>query len=145
MEAVRAIATTLAISCALFTVQSARADDLADLQGTWVMEQMQNGVVQRVTKTIKDKTETVEVFVNGVLTQKHVVDFTLDVTGPVKIFRWENGQIVGGPNKGQKLPDGKFLFRLEDKTWIGVHGLFRDDKGPLTVEVYKRPLPAPAA
>lgn len=125
--------------------QVARSDDLADLQGTWEMVQKQNGVEHRVIKTIQDGTETVQVFLNGALTQKHVVEISVETFGPVKVFQWKNGQITEGPNKGKQLPDGRCIYRLEDKTWIAVHGLLKDDKKAVMIEVFKRPPPAPAA
>ncbi len=124
---------------------SVLGDEIADLQGTWEMVQTYNGVEQRVVKTIEDRTETVEVFLDGVLTQKHVVDISIEVFGPVRVFHWRNGQITEGPNKGRKLPDGRSILRLEDQTWVAVHGMLRDDKTSVTVEVFKRPPPAPSA
>ena len=116
-------------------------DDLADLQGKWELVLMQNGVEHRVIKTIEDQSETVEVFSNGQLTQKHVVDFTIEIAGSVKIFKWKNGRIIAGPYQGKNLPDGRFIFRLKDKKWIAVHGMLEGDRTDLMIERYVRPEP----
>ena len=129
----------------ILSAQLSLGDEFGDLQGTWEMVQTQNGIEQRVTKTIKDRTETVEVFVRGVLTQKHVVEFSIETFGPAKIFLWKNGQIIDGPNKGKQLPDGRFIFRIEDKTWVAVHGMLQNDRTAVTIEVFKRPPPVPSA
>jgi hypothetical protein len=114
-------------------------DDLADLQGRWELVQAQNGVELRVIKTIEDNIETVEVFSNGTLTQKHVVELTLETVGPVKVFKWKNGRIVAGPHAGKNLPDGQFIYRLEPKRWIAVHGMLQDDRTGFILEIYQRP------
>ena len=111
-------------------------EDLTELQGRWEMLQVQNEVERRVVKTIEDKTETVEVYDNGILTQKHVVDISIERSGSVKICQWKNGRIVGGPNEGKNLPDGRFIYRLEDKTWIAVHGMIQGDRGPIILEIF---------
>ena len=145
MKVAHVYSTCAVAAMFLFSVQFSLGDELAELQGTWEMVQTQNGVEQRVTKTIKDRTETVEVFVNGVLTQKHEVEIAIETFGPVKVFLWKNGQIIGGPNKGKKFPDGKSIFRLEDKTWIAVHGMLQDDNNSVAIEVFRRPPTVPSA
>lgn len=56
------VAALVVMSC-----HFSHGDEIDDLQGTWEMVQVHNGVEQRVIKTIKDRTETVEVLMNGVL------------------------------------------------------------------------------
>jgi hypothetical protein len=46
-----------------------------------------------------------------------------------------------GPRKGQKLPDGGFVYRLRQDEWIGVFGLLDDNAAPLFSEVYRRVKP----
>lgn len=123
------------------------ADDLADLQRKWGMTITANGIERRVIKTIEGTSETLEVYEDTKLIQKHIVDFELKSYGPAKVFTWKNGRIVAGPRAGQKSPDGRFIYRLEKLKWIGVHGMLDGDQTEVLREVYERltPRPDPAA
>ncbi len=128
--------------------ETAVADDMLDLQGKWQMTSIRNGVEQRVVKTVAGATETVEVYIDDKLVQKHHVDFELKVFGPAKVFTWKNGRIGAGPNAGKKLPDGRFIYRLEDRIWTAVHGMLDGNKTGIVREVYQRvgdPPPPPAS
>ena len=114
------------------------ADDIALFQGTWEMKGVNAGVPIRVVKTIDGNNETVEVYSNGILTQKHHVKFELRAFGPAKVFLWKNGQITAGPRAGQGLPDGRFIYKIDKNTLIGVHGMLEGDKTSVLREVYKR-------
>lgn len=117
------------------------ADDLTDLQGKWEMKTKSNGVELRVVKTIEGTKETLEVYEVDKLVQKHIVEFELTEFGPAKVFSWKLGQIVAGPRTGQKLPDGRCIYRLEKDMWIGVHGMLSGDLTGVLVEGYKRIAP----
>ena len=123
----------------------ASANDLALFQGTWEMTGTNAGNPIRVVKTIEGSKETVEVYSNGILTQKHHVDFELKAFGPAKVFLWTNGRITAGPRAGQRLPDGRFIYRIDDETLIGVHGMLEGDKTSVLREVYKRVGDPPAS
>ena len=43
--------------------------------------------------------------------------------GDVKVFRWKNGKVTAGPQQGQALADGAFIYRLEQKQWTAVFGM----------------------
>ncbi len=123
---------------AFISVPSAFGGDLDSLQGTWQMVTNSNGVEQRVVKTVIGAKETVEVFVNDKLVQRHHVDFELKEFGPARVFIWKNGRIAVGPNAGKRLPDGRFIYRIEVRTWTAVHGMLDGDKTGVLREVYQR-------
>ena len=135
-------ATIVLATCGVVT-----ANDLASFQGTWEMTGTNAGVPIRVVKIIEENKETVEVYSNGNLTQKHHVEFELRAFGPAKVFVWTKGQITVGPRAGQRLPSGRFIYRIDDKTLVGVHGMLEGDKTSVLREVYKRvgKRPAPPA
>ena len=114
------------------------ADELALFQGKWEMKGKNAGNEIRVVKTIEGNKETVEVYSNGVLTQKHHVEFELKSFGPAKVFEWSNGRITHGPKTGKRLPDGRFIYKIDAKTLVGVHGMLDGDKTAVVREVYKR-------
>ncbi len=138
----------LFVLLAFIPVAFASEGELASLQGKWQMTTTRNGVEQRVVKTVDGPTETVEVFVNDKLVQKHHVDFEVKVFGPAKVFVWKNGRIAAGPNAGKRLPNGRFIYRIEVRTWTAVHGMLDGDKTGVLREVYQRvgdPPPSPAS
>lgn len=124
--------------CLLLTYETCNADELARFQGKWEMKGKNAGNEIRVVKTIEGNRETVEVFSNGVLTQKHYVEFELKSFGPVNVFLWSNGRITQGPKTGKRLPDGRFIYKIDAKTLVGVHGMLDGDKTAVVREVYKR-------
>ena len=113
--------------------------DLARLQGNWEMFLKTEDAQVRVEKQIKDQRETVRTFQDGKLVHEHSVDFVLEHTGNVRIFRWKNGQVTAGPRTGQGMVDGAFVYRLQEGEWTGVHGLLEGEARPLIVEIYRRP------
>jgi hypothetical protein len=134
-------------SILLATVLSAGGNEpldpeVAALQGVWEMQFQKEGQQIRVVKEIKAYRETVRAYCDGQLTQEHTVDFELERAAGVRIFRWKNGLISAGPRKGQKLPDGGFVYRLRQDEWTGVFGLLDDSQGPVFPEVYRRAKPA---
>ena len=129
---------SLALSILLSLCSPSSADDLALFQGTWEMKGSNKGKPVQVIKTIKDNHETVEVYTGGVLTQKHEVEFELKTYGPAKVFVWKKGVITEGPRKGQSLPAGRFIYKIEPKKLTGVHGMLEGDQTPILREVYMR-------
>ena len=119
-------------------VATAAADDLARFQGVWEMTGTSRGKPFRVVKTIVGATETVEVYFDSELTQKHHVDFELHSHGPARVFVWKNGRITAGPRAGQALPDGRCIYRMHGDTLTCVHGMLDGDRKPFLREVYRR-------
>jgi hypothetical protein len=72
------------------------------------------------------------------LLHEHVVEFELKTDGDVKVFRWKNGKVTAGPQQGQPLADGAFIYRLEQKQWTAVFGMLRTDTGPIYSQVFTR-------
>ena len=52
------------------------------------------------------------------------------------MFRWKNGKVTAGPQQGQALADGAFIYRLEQKQWTAVFGMLRTDTGPIYSQVF---------
>ena len=80
------------------------ADDVALFQRTWEMTGTNAEGPIRVVKTIEGNNETVEVYSNKILTQKHHVEFELKAFGPAKVFVWKNGQITQGRERDNACP-----------------------------------------
>lgn len=112
--------------------------DLENLQGDWETSFQQDGKVYRAVKTIKGQTETVEVFDGERLMKRHSVNFELDERDGIRTFAYRNGQITFGAGAPAKLPDGKYIYRIDGDKWIGVFGAFSNDNGPVYIETFKR-------
>ena len=127
--------------CALAVAMTpviAFASDLDKLQGTWETSFRQEGKTYRAVKTIQDQTETVEVFDGERLMKRHSVNFELDERDGIKTFTYRNGQITLGAGSPANLPDGKYIYRVDGDNWIGIHGAFSTDSGPVFIQVFKR-------
>lgn len=134
----RAFVALIALVTLCIVSRSARADDLDTLQGTWESKITADGKEYRVEKTIDGQQETVRTFDGAALLRTHVVEFELKTDGDVKIFRWKNGAVTAGPQQGQALADGAFIYRLEKDKWTGVFGVLRDETGPIYAQVFTR-------
>ena len=130
--------TSLFVLMAAFMSSWAYGGDLDDLQGKWETTFEQNGRSYRAVKTIKNRTETVEVFDGEMLMKRHSVEFDLNDDGEVKTLTYKNGQITFGAGSPAKLPDGKYIYRLEKDIWIGVFGALSKDTGPVYLQTFKR-------
>ena len=114
------------------------ASDLDKLQGDWETSFQQDGKVYRVIKTIKGQTETVEVLDGERVMKRHSVDFEIDERDGISTFTYRNGQVTFGPGSPAKLPDGKYIYRIEGDKWIGIFGAFTTDQGPAYIQTFKR-------
>jgi len=128
----------------LLPVQSADTPetDIARLQGFWEMRIRQNDVELRVVKEIADRTETVTVYRGTEIIHSHRVEFEIDFTGDVRVFRWHNGVDANGSDKGKPKEDGQFIYRLERDRWTGIFGALEGETRPIRVEQFRR-IPAP--
>ncbi len=72
------------------------ADELAEIQGTWEMKKVVNGVERRIVKTVETSKETFEAYEGEKLIQKHIAEIEVESQGPVKVFRWKLGRIIAG-------------------------------------------------
>lgn len=114
------------------------ASDLDKLQGDWETSFQQDGKIYRAVKTIKGQTETVEVFDGERLMKRHSVDFELDERDGIRTFAYRNGQVTFGVGSPAKLPDGKYIYRIDGDKWIGIFGAFTNDNGPVYIQTFKR-------
>ncbi len=130
--------TTCALLALCLVSRTAAADDLQTLQGTWETKVTSNGNEYRVEKVIDGQKETVRTFDGTMLLHEHVVEFEIKTDGDVKVFRWKNGKVTAGPQQGQALADGAFIYRLEQKQWTAVFGMLRTDTGPIYSQVFTR-------
>jgi hypothetical protein len=132
------VLATLALLALCLVSRTAAADDVQSLQGTWETKVTSNGIEYRVEKSIDGQKETVRTFDGANLLHEHVVEFELKTDGDVKVFRWKNGKVTAGPQQGQPLADGAFIYRLEQKQWTAVFGMLRTDTGPIYSQVFTR-------
>ena len=116
----------------------ANAGDLEDLQGAWETTFEQNGKTYRAVKTIKDRNESVEVYDGQTLMKKHDVEFEVKDDGEVKTLKYRNGRITFGAGSPAKLPDGKYIYRLDKDNWVGIFGALSADTGPVYMQTFKR-------
>ena len=112
--------------------------EVAALQGVWEARKERDGQPYEVSKEIVGYRETVRVTRAGKLEHEHAVEFELEQTGGIRIFRWKNGQVTAGPRQGQKMPDGAYVYRLKADQWIGVFGVTDKEEGPVYTEVFRR-------
>jgi hypothetical protein len=135
-----AMLSTLLLIASLAVIQSEQALDpeVKALQGLWKATAEQNGHTIEIRKEISGYRETVRVTRAGMLEHEHAVEFELEETSGIRIFRWKNGLISAGPRQGQKLPDGAFVYRLKGDRWIGVFGVTDKENGPIYTEVFER-------
>jgi hypothetical protein len=132
------VITQCALIALCVVARPAAADDLQTLQGTWETNATSNGKEYRVEKTIHGQHETVRTFDGATLLHEHVVEFEVKTDGDVKIFQWRNGKVTAGPQQGQPLADGAFIYRLEQNQWTSVFGMLRTDTGPIYSQVFTR-------
>lgn len=138
MNTLRPLGLSLFATLSLVAGSTVLADDLELFQGKWEMRGTSGDKPVRVLKTIEGKKETVELYVDGKLQQRHHVDIELKSFGPAKVFQWKNGRITAGPRAGQKLGDGRFLYKIDGKKLIGIHGMLDGDKQDVLRETYIR-------
>jgi hypothetical protein len=133
-----ALLTAGAVLALCLVSRPAAADELQTLQGTWETKVTSNGREYRIVKTIDGQKETVRTFDGTTLLHEHAVEFELKTDGDVRVFRWKNGKVTAGPQQGQPLADGAFIYRLEQKQWTAVFGMLRADTGPIYSQVFTR-------
>lgn len=112
--------------------------DLLRLQGEWEMKIQQGDVTIRIVKSVKGNLETVRRYQGEQLIHEHVVEFELIETDSVKLMRWKNGRVTKGPNAGQKMADGQFIYRLEGDQWLSVFGFLKGEQRPPGIEAFSR-------
>jgi len=128
----------LFVLMAAFAPSCANAGDLDSLQGAWETTFEQNGKTYRAVKTIKERNESVEVYDGQTLMKKHEVEFELKDDGEVKTLTYRNGRITFGAGSPAKLPDGKYIYRLDKDNWVGIFGTLSTDTGPVYIQTFKR-------
>ena len=128
----------LFVLMALLAPSRGNAGDLESLQGAWETTFEQNGKTYRAVKTIKERNESVEVYDGQTLMKKHEVEFELKDDGEVKTLTYRNGRITFGAGSPAKLPDGKYIYRLDKDNWVGIFGALSTDTGPVYMQTFKR-------
>lgn len=120
------------------STRAAHGDDSELLQGSWETEVTLEGKTFRVVKTLTENKEVVDQYDGDNLVHQHEVEFTIDTENEVRVFRYQNGIVTAGARKGQAMPDGAFLYRIEGDYWIAVFGMLKDDKGPVYSQSFRR-------
>ncbi len=115
--------------------------DLAKLQGTWeLIRRVENGTVRSVKVIEGNKTALSRFDPNGVIYWAHTSEFTIAITGSVRVFTFFNMKVTAGPHKGSKSEEkNSHIYRVDDDTLVEAHGLLIDeeDEEPRIV-VWKR-------
>ena len=91
--------------------------DLAKLQGKWQgFREAADGQKQRWVKEIKGHEETVTVYgEKNELLGSWVVEFRLERTGKVRIYRYKHKKILAGPDKEKAVTGGgEYIYRFID-------------------------------
>ena len=114
---------------------------LSECQGTWVGIKDEDGSRTVTLKVIDGKDETVTYFRDGEMTSAHKVRINVSSTEHISLFSFENGEVVAGPNKGDKFPGGAYAFKIEGDTWYEVFRLIEGGTGKPNVQQYKRMTP----
>ena len=96
------------------------------------------GTPYLVRKEVVGKRETLQTFQDGNLLHEHTVDIELEHTGRVRIFKWTNGEITVGFRKGQKMPDGACIYRIQGDRHC-LENMLENDDGPVLLMIYRRP------
>ena len=116
--------------------------DLAMLQGTWEHEvrDRQGKVLGRIVKHIQGTKEMViHERPDGKVAHAHRVDIEVLRAHDVRVFRFTNGEILEGPNKGQKMEGSAYVYRITEDTFTEVFGfIVGQEQQQITARVYKR-------
>jgi hypothetical protein len=97
--------------------------DLGKLEGKWefTFTDKDGKVVVRKVKEIKSNNEKVTWYLpDNTIYAVNTVEFRLEAKGKDKMYRYFNGKVVDGPAKGEKFPDGSFLYSLDGDTWTEI-------------------------
>jgi hypothetical protein len=116
--------------------------DLAMLQGTWEHEvrDRQGKVVGRMVKYIQGNKEMViHERADGKVVHAHRVDFEPLRAHGFRVFRYGNAEILEGPNKGQKMNPGAYVYRVTEEAFTEVNGfMVGQEEQAISARVYKR-------
>lgn len=115
-------------------------EDLAALQGKWVQTRADaQGAVLRIEKTVQGQCETTRLFdPEGRVTQVQSSEFRLERSGKLRLLHWSQAQVLEGPRKGARIPDGTAVYTLNGERWTSVIGLAEGDPFTVHVEVWTR-------
>ena len=124
-------------------------EDYEKIQGTFAHEvrDKEGRVRGRIVKYIKDRKEMiVHERADGVVTHAHRADIELGRMRGIRLFRHYNGEIIEGPQKGQKFADGVYIYRIDDRAFTEAFGFFAgQEKQAPVVRMYMRLKDDPAA
>jgi len=117
--------------------------DLAMVQGTWEHEvrDRQGKVLGRIVKHIQGNKEMViHERADGKVTHAHRVEFQVLRANGVRVFRFFNGEVMEGPNKGQKMGDpASYVYRVTEDAFTEISGfIVGQEEQPITARLYKR-------
>lgn len=121
---------------------AAEKEDFAKIQGTWECElrDEQGKVRGRIIKYIQgDKEMVVHQDVGGKVVHAHRVQFELRRSNGVRLFGFYNAEIIDGPQKGQKMANGAYVYRVDDKTFTEAMNFFvgQESAAPY-IRVYRK-------
>jgi hypothetical protein len=117
-------------------------EDLAKVQGIWASEvrDRQGKLVGRVVKYIKGNKEmVVQERADGQLTGSHRVEFEVSRVEGIRLYRFFNGEVTDGAQKGQKMGPYTYVYRVDDDTFTEVFGFsVGEEKRAPVLHIYKR-------
>ena len=111
-------------------------EELAKLQGEWeLVLRTGNRTIRSVKKVEGDKTTVTRFDGNGAVISTHASEFTLEITGRVKIFTYFNVDRTTGRRKGPV----SYIYTVDEDTWVEARGLLKDQPNErLRLFVWKR-------
>lgn len=140
MKRMAALMFAVLVTSVALGARPALEEEIAKLQGKWFRtERDQFGNTFRTVKEVSGNVETLSTYQGEQLVHSHMVDFDVERTADVLIFRYANMRITAGPNKGV-VKDGPFayLYQVKGDKWIVVHGMMNGDENGVGFEVWER-------
>jgi hypothetical protein len=94
----------------------------------------------RSVQVIQGNKSTVTQFdEKGAVLEAHGAEFTLAISGRVKVFTYFNLEVTAGPLAGRRFPQRRsFIYRLEDDWFVEAYGLLMDQPEQPSVLVWRR-------
>jgi len=114
-------------------------DDLRNLQGRWELTLKFRGRTVRSVQSIEGNKSTVTRYdEKGAVLEAHTAGFTLSISGRTRIFTYFNCEVTAGPNKGRRVPQRAFVYRVDGDSFFEARGLLVDQGESVALNRWKK-------
>jgi hypothetical protein len=116
-------------------------DALALVQGRWERtDKDQDGKTVRITKDIDGNKETITyIGEDGTIAAAHQVDFKLEESSGINIFKYFNMTSTAGPDKGKTFPgEFSYIYKVDKQRFVEAVGLMGDDTREPRIVIWTR-------